>query len=59
MDQANQALLNPEKFEAGDNKEYKIEAIIASTIYGQKVNNQILGFYYFILWKSYPKDKNT
>ena len=34
IDQANQALPKPKKFEFGDNKEYKVKAIINSVIYG-------------------------
>ncbi len=36
------ALLEPEKeleFEAGGNKEYKVEAIIDSAVYGQQAND--------------------
>ncbi len=53
-------LLEPEKkFKTGDNKKYKIEAIIDSTVYSKESNNQIPSFYYLILWKSYPKEENT
>ena len=54
-----QALIEPEKFETRDNKEYEVKTIIDSTVYGQQANNQILGLYYFILWKSYLKKENT
>ena len=27
-------------------------------MYNQQVKNQMLGFYYLILWKSYPEEKN-
>ncbi len=50
--QVDKALPEPEKdveFEAESNKEYKIEAIIDSAVYGQQANNQIPGFYYFVL----------
>ena len=33
--QVDQALLEPEKFEAGDNKEYEVKVIIDSMVYGQ------------------------
>ncbi len=54
------ALPEPEKeFEAGDNKEYEVKAIINSAVYGQQANNsQILVLYYFVLWKSYPEEEN-
>ncbi len=54
------ALPEPEKeFEAGDNKEYEVEAIIDSTVYGQQANDQIPGLYYLVLWKGYPEEENT
>ncbi len=56
------ALPEPEneyKFEAGDNKEYEVEAIIDSAVYGKQVNDQMPGFYYLVLWKGYPEEKNT
>ncbi len=56
------ALPEPEKeveFEAGDNKEYEVEAIIDSVVYGQQANDQIPGLYYLILWKGYPEKENT
>ena len=49
----NKALPEPEKeleFEAGDNKEYEVKAIIDSTVYGQQANNnQMPGLYYLVL----------
>ncbi len=50
----NKTLSEPEKdleFEARGNKEYEIETIIDSIMYGQQANNsdQILGLYYRIL----------
>ncbi len=56
------ALPEPEKelkFEAGGNKEYKVEAIIDSTVYGQQANNQMPGLYYLVLWKGYPEEEYT
>lgn len=37
------------KFEARDNKEYKVKAIINSAVYNQEINGQISGLYYLIL----------
>ncbi len=58
----NKALPELEKdmeFEARSNKKYKIEAIIDNVVYDQWANNnQMPGFYYFVLWKGYPKEKN-
>ncbi len=54
------ALPEPEKeFEAGDNKEYEVIAIIDSAVYGQQVNDQMLGLYHLVLWKDYPEEENT
>ncbi len=58
----NKALPELEKeleFKAGDNKDYEVKAIIDSAVYGQQVNNQILGFYYLVSWKGYPEEENT
>ena len=56
----NQALPKPEKeFEAKNNKEYKIKAIINSAVYGKEVNNQIPDLYYLVSWKSYLNEENT
>ncbi len=42
-------LPEPEKeFEAGDNKEYEVEAIIDSAVYGQQANDQMPGLYYLL-----------
>ncbi len=48
-------------FEAKGNKEYEVEAIINSAVYGQQANNsnQMPGLYYLVLWKGYPEKKNT
>ncbi len=58
----NKALPEPEKevvFEAENNKEYEVEAIIDNTVYGQQANDQMLGLYYLVLWKGYPEEENT
>ncbi len=50
--QVDKALLEPEKeieFEAGDNKEYEVEAIIDSAVYDQQANDQMPGLYYLVL----------
>lgn len=41
-EQVNNAAL---EFETGNNKEYKVVAIIDSTVYGKDAKNHILGFY--------------
>ena len=59
----NKALPEPKKeleFEARDNKEYEVKAIINNAVYGKQANNdKMLGIYYFILWKDYPEEENT
>ena len=41
MDKALPELEKELEFEAGDNKEYKVKAIIDSTVYSQQANNQM------------------
>ncbi len=57
----NKALPEPEKrFEAGDDKEYEVETIIDSAVYGQQANNsQMPALYYLVSWKGYPEKENT
>ncbi len=55
----NNALLELEKFEARNNKEYEIKAIIDSTVYGKKTNNQMPSLYYLVFWKGYTEEKST
>ncbi len=57
----NKALPEPEKeFEARDDKEYLVETIINSAVYGQQANNsQMPGLYYLVLWKGYFEEENT
>lgn len=49
------------EFKSNNNgKEYEIKAIWDSVVYAKKSEIGYLpGFYYQILWKSYPKEKNT
>ncbi len=47
------------EFKAGDDKEYKVKAIIDSAVYGQQANDQMPGLYYLVLWKGYPEEENT
>lgn len=37
------------EFKARDNKEYEVETIIDSTVYGQETNGQIPGLYHLVL----------
>ena len=45
-------------FEVNNSKEYKVEAIWESAIYAKKLEGHLIGFYYLIAWKDYPKEKN-
>ena len=48
------------EFEAGNNKKYKFDSIWDNVVYAREsAIGQLLGFYYLILWKGYPKDKHT
>lgn len=50
MNKNDHALLEPKrKVEARNNKDYKIEAIINSTVYEKETNDQKPGFYYLVL----------
>ena len=57
--QINELFLEPEpKFDAGNNKEYEVEAIINSTVYAKEVEEHLLGLYYLVFWKGYLKEKS-
>ena len=48
------------EFKAGNNKEYEINRIWDSAVYAKESTiDQLLGFYYLVLWKSYPEEENT
>ena len=45
----NELFSEPEpEFDAGDNKEYKIKAIIDSAFYAKEVERHLLGLYYLV-----------
>ena len=47
------------KFEAGNDKKYEINGIWDSAVYAKKsTTGQLSGFYYLVLWKRYPEEKN-
>ena len=50
--------LEPE-FNAGNNKEYKVEAIIDSVVYVKEAKKHLPSLYYSIFWKSYPEEQST
>ena len=56
----NELLSEPElKFDAGDNKEYRVEAIIDNAVYAKEVERYLLGLYYLIFWKGYTEEERT
>ena len=52
---------NVTEFETGSNdKKYKMERICDSAVYAKKLaTGHLLGLYYLVLWKNYPKEENT
>ena len=50
---------NITEFEAGNSKEYKVNAIQDSTVYANKAEGHLPCLYYLVLQKEYPKEKNT
>ena len=56
----NELFPEPElKFDVGNDKEYKVEAIIDSAIYAKEAEGHLSGLYYLISWKGYPEEKST
>ena len=47
------------EFEPDDDKEYKVEAIQDSAIYGKETDKHLPGLYYLVAWKGYLEEKNT
>ena len=48
------------KFDIGDSKEYKVEAIWDSVVYTNKSERgHLLGLYYLVAWKSCLEEENT
>ena len=47
------------EFDAGNNKEYEIEAIIDSAVYAKEAERHLPGLYYLVSWKNYPEEKST
>ena len=41
------------KFQTGNDKEYKVEAIQDNAIYAKEADGYIPGLYYLVVWKSY------
>ena len=47
------------KFETGNSKQYKVNAIWDRIFYGNETENHLSSLYYLIVWKKYPDKKNT
>ena len=46
------------KFEAGNNKEYKVDSIWDSIVNARELARQLSGIYYLVSWNNYPKVEN-
>ena len=58
--QTNELFPEPEpEFDAGNNKEYEVEAIINSAVYIKETERHLSGLYYLVFWKGYPEKKNS
>ena len=56
----NELFLEPEpEFDVGNNKEYKIEAIIDSVVYTKEAKEHLSGLYYLVSWKGYSEEEST
>ena len=52
----NELFPEPEpEFDAGDNKEYEVEAIKDSAVYAKKAKGHLSSLYYLVFWKSYSE----
>ena len=47
------------KFDAGDNKEYKVEAIIDSAVYTKEAEAYLPGLHYLVSWENYIEEEST
>ena len=47
------------KFDADNNKEYKVEAIIDIAVYAKEAEGHLPSLYYLVSWKGYPKEKSV
>ena len=58
--QMNELFPEPEpEFDAGNNKEYKVKAIINNAVYAKEAEGHLPSLYYLVFWKDYPEEKNT
>ena len=56
----NELFPEPEpEFDAGNNKEYEVEAIIDIAVDAKEVERYLPGLYYLVSWKSYPEKESN
>ena len=46
------------EFDAGNNKKYKVEAIINSPVYTKEAKEHLPGLYNLVSWKGYLEEKS-
>ena len=55
----NELFPEPEpEFDAGNNKKYKVKAIIDNVVYAKKTEKHLPGLYYLVSWNNYPEKKS-
>lgn len=47
------------EIDENNSKDYKVKAILDSAVYASKSKGHLLGLYYLVSRKVYPKEKNT
>ena len=56
----NELFPEPEpEFDAGDDKEYEVEAIKDSAVYAKEAEGHLPGLYYLVSWKGYLEEEST
>ena len=51
---------NVEELDVGNKRKYEVEAIRDSAVYAKESeSDHLLGLYYLVSWKKYPKEENT
>lgn len=47
------------EFEAGDDKDYEVDAIQDSAVKAKEANKYLSGLYYLVAWNGYPEEEDT
>ena len=47
------------EFDASNNREYEVKAIIDSAVYTKEPERHLPGLYYLLSWKNYPEEEST